>query len=70
LKTVNSHQSDQACQRLVKLANDRGGDDNVTTIILKVKKVKPSSNSMHRYVNPVKRIISKFFNNKAILKDT
>ena len=64
LKTINAYQSDQACQRLVQLANDRGGDDNVTTVILKVKKVKHTFNRMHSYVNPVIRIISKFFSKK------
>ena len=63
LKTVNAYQSDQACQRLVQLANDRGGDDNVTTIILKVKKVKHTFNRMYSYANPVKRIILNFFKN-------
>ena len=37
---VNQNELDTACRRLVKLANDRGGDDNVTTIVLKVKTIK------------------------------
>ena len=37
LRVVASSSSDKACQELIDLANERGGDDNVTTIVLKVK---------------------------------
>jgi protein phosphatase len=40
LRVVVRTSSDKACQELVDLANERGGDDNVTTIVLKVKNVK------------------------------
>ena len=40
LGVVNKEQPDKACRSLVDLANERGGDDNVTVIVLKVKKVK------------------------------
>jgi protein phosphatase len=40
LRVVKSNNSNKACQQLVNLANERGGDDNITTIILKVKTVK------------------------------
>ncbi len=40
LRVVVRTNSDRACQELVDLANERGGDDNVTTIVLKVKNVK------------------------------
>ena len=40
LQVVERTSSDRACQELVDLANERGGDDNVTTIVLKVKNVK------------------------------
>lgn len=40
LQVVRRNSSDKACQELVDLANERGGDDNVTTIVLKVKNVK------------------------------
>jgi protein phosphatase len=44
-----------ACQKLVKLANDRGGDDNITVIVLKVKLVKNSQDKINRFLALVKR---------------
>jgi len=41
--------SDRACQELVDLANERGGDDNITAIILKVKTVKDSGNGFRAF---------------------
>ena len=37
LKTVGKEQAHKACMALVDLANERGGDDNITVIVLKVK---------------------------------
>jgi protein phosphatase len=37
---VNKERSEKACRKLVDLANERGGDDNVTVIVLKVKSTK------------------------------
>ncbi len=37
LKTVGKEQTNKACMALVDLANERGGDDNITVIVLKVK---------------------------------
>jgi serine/threonine protein phosphatase PrpC len=34
---VKKERSDKACRRLVDLANERGGDDNITVIVLRVK---------------------------------
>jgi len=50
-----------ACQRLVNLANDRGGDDNITAIVLKVKMVKNAKFSFDRLWATVKRFFSKSF---------
>jgi serine/threonine protein phosphatase PrpC len=36
LKLVSKHRSEKACKGLVDLANSRGGDDNITAIVLKV----------------------------------
>ena len=57
LELVNQNGLDTACQRLVKLANDRGGDDNVTAIVLKVKTIRKARLNF----NPIKAIIRKFF---------
>ncbi len=61
LKLVNQTCIDTACQRLVKLANDRGGDDNVTTIVLKVKSIKNARISLKRLKAIVSRNLKKIF---------
>ena len=38
LEVVKREKTDRACQTLVDMANERGGDDNVTVIVLKAKK--------------------------------
>lgn len=37
--TVTSQRPARACQMLVDLANERGGEDNITVVVVKVKKV-------------------------------
>lgn len=37
LNVVKRERPEKACQVLVDMANDRGGDDNITVIILKIK---------------------------------
>ena len=51
LEVVAHTRLDKACQELVNLANERGGDDNVTTIVLKVKNVKNSYDGFGAYLN-------------------
>jgi serine/threonine protein phosphatase PrpC len=46
-----AHSAQQACERLVEIANDNGGDDNVTTV---VGRLKPSS----RWVEWMNRVRS------------
>ncbi len=36
LEIVGTHAPDAACKRFVDIANERGGDDNITVIVLKV----------------------------------
>ena len=57
LSLVNQNGLQTACQSLVKLANDRGGDDNVTTIVLKVKMVKNARLSLARLLATAKRLL-------------
>lgn len=57
LNLVNQNGLDTACQKLVNLANDRGGDDNVTTIVLKVKMIKNARINLNR----IKAITSRYF---------
>jgi serine/threonine protein phosphatase PrpC len=55
----NSASAESACQRLVDLANDRGGEDNITVIILKINTLKPKSDgfigTVVRFLFPWKR---------------
>ena len=61
LKLVNQNGLDTVCQKLVKLANDRGGDDNVTTIVLKVKLMKNTRLNFSRMKAISRRYFSKYF---------
>ncbi|MGW8188390.1 MAG: PP2C family protein-serine/threonine phosphatase [Desulfobacterales bacterium] len=38
LASVSCHPPAEACRKLVDLANDRGGTDNITVIVLRIKK--------------------------------
>jgi len=64
LELVDQNGLNTACQRLVKLANDRGGDDNVTAIVLKVKMVKNAKFNFDRLLATIKRLLSKSFPQK------
>ena len=64
LRLVDQNGLDTACQRLVKLANDRGGDDNVTTIVLKVKTIKYTRLNLSRLKAVVCRYIYRYFSSK------
>ncbi len=55
LGLARNNRPEAACQKLVKLANDRGGDDNITVIVLKVKLVKNSRHKINRFLALVKR---------------
>ena len=64
LRLVDQNGLDTVCQRLVKLANDRGGDDNVTTIVLKVKTIKYTRLNLSRLKAIVSRYIFRYFSSK------
>jgi protein phosphatase len=46
LEMVVNNSTEKACQSLVDMANERGGYDNVTVIVLKVKNAKKEPRSM------------------------
>jgi protein phosphatase len=60
MELVNSNGLSAACRRLVDLANDRGGDDNVTAIVLKVKMVKNTRKKCKRLMALIKNFLSGF----------
>ena len=55
LALVRDNDPQAACQNLVNLANDRGGDDNITVILLNVKLIKNSQYTINRFLTLVKR---------------
>jgi protein phosphatase len=59
---VDGNGSDAACRRLVDLANNRGGDDNITAIVLKIKKVNNTPLKFKRMLAMAKRIFYKYTN--------
>jgi protein phosphatase len=61
LQMVNHNNSNKACQALVDLANERGGDDNITAIILKVKNVKHHQNGFRGFFGSVLKKLSDLF---------
>ena len=64
LKLVDHNGLDTACQKLVKLANDRGGEDNVTTIVLKIKTIKNARINLSRIKAVTSRYFSRFFSSE------
>ena len=55
LELAHNNGPDAACQKLVELANDRGGDDNITVIVLKVKLVNNSQYKVNQFLSLVKQ---------------
>jgi serine/threonine protein phosphatase PrpC len=59
LDVVNrNHTSFKTCQTLVDMANERGGDDNTTVIVLKIKKVYDSSKITGTIMGNISKIAS------------
>jgi protein phosphatase len=63
---VDGNGSDAACRRLVDLANDRGGEDNITAIVLKVKMVNNSPLKLKRLAAMAKRIFNRIIKRNRI----
>jgi protein phosphatase len=66
LELVYNRRSDKACQGLVDLANARGGDDNITAIVLKVKSLGSETRGL---VGWIKGIAKPFFNTNSKRKN-
>jgi protein phosphatase len=68
LEMVYKRRSDKACRGLVDLANSRGGDDNITAIVLKVKSAGDETNGL---MGQLKQVLKLFFHtnsNRKIFK--
>ncbi len=63
---VDGNGSNAACRRLVDLTNDRGGDDNITAIVLKVKMVNNTPMKLKRVAAMAKRFFYKITNKNKI----
>jgi protein phosphatase len=66
LELVYNRRSDKACRGLVDLANARGGDDNITAIVLKVKSLGSETRGL---VGWIKGIAKPFFNTNSKRKN-
>lgn len=60
LGVVNEEQPNRACRLLVDLANERGGDDNVTVIVLKIKKVRHERGGIIGLISRIGQGLSNF----------
>ena len=58
LELVYNRRSDKACQGLVDLANERGGEDNITAIVLRVNS---SGNHSRGFMGRLKQMLNKLF---------
>lgn len=57
---VTQKRPDKSCRHLVDLANERGGDDNITVIVLKVKSVDRNPGGIIRHMlRRIKRLFRK-----------
>jgi protein phosphatase len=57
---VRNEQPQKACQALVDLANERGGEDNVTVIVLKVKDKKNKKGGLKGLISRIGNILYNF----------
>ena len=50
---VVSERPEKACRSLVDLANERGGNDNITIIVIKVKKIKHKTGGLIELISRI-----------------
>jgi protein phosphatase len=50
LEVVRTHPPERACRTLIDLANQRGGTDNITVVVLKVKKTGSNNGKMKNLI--------------------
>lgn len=59
LELVYNRRSEKACKSLVDLANARGGDDNITAIVLKVKSMGNETAGLTAWIKRIMKSFSK-----------
>ncbi len=52
-RIVTRNNSGRACRKLVDLANQRGGEDNITAIVLKVKTIKNAHRGIRAFLSSI-----------------
>lgn len=62
LEVLVNNRPDKACQKLVDMANERGGDDNITIIVLKVQTEKHLGGGIAGLVSRIFYPFKKIFN--------
>ena len=60
LGVVSKEEPERACRLLVDMANERGGDDNVTIIVLKIKKVRHERGGIIGLISQIGQGLSNF----------
>lgn len=56
---VNDKRADIACQALVDAANERGGEDNITVIMLKIKSVNRPKTGIMGFISKIINLLTK-----------
>ena len=69
LASVTRHPPRPACQELVDMANDRGGTDNVTVIVLQIHKPINSGGKIKRIILRVSEVLFNRYGRTSIKED-
>lgn len=60
LDVVQKERPEKACHLLAGMANERGGDDNITVIVLRVRSIKQSPSGIRGLASRIMEWLSKF----------
>jgi len=66
LDAAENKTSKMACRYLIDLANKRGGDDNISVIIIKIKSVKSNATGIKWLVLSILEVFKNFFIKKRV----
>ena len=61
-EVADEEKPEKACQILVNMANERGGEDNITVIVLKIKAVKDKRSGLMGMISRIMLPFKKIFN--------
>lgn len=67
LETVIAQQPERACKALINLAIERGGEDNITVIVIKIKNVDKKQGRKTRFFSKIQKTLKNaFFNSNHL----